>query len=149
MTVQSSGPAPLFSAERRALGFDIGGVDGDVAGGLAGVRQRLEHPGPEPLARPAVEAIVDGRVRAIFRRTIQPAAADLQDVENAGDDATIILAVRAGLVPGHEGLDHRPLCIAKPKQRLVHSPHAIQNLSKPAVNHDLPRRINALVGFGA
>ena len=56
---------------------------------------------------------------------------------------------RSGLVPGHERLDHRPLFVIEPKQRLVHDPRAIENLPELAVNHDLPLTLNRLIGFGA
>jgi hypothetical protein len=43
-----------------------------------------------PALRPAVIAIIDGLCRAIFGRNIPPAAADPQNMQDAGNDPAII-----------------------------------------------------------
>jgi len=65
--------------------------------------------------RPAVIAIVDGRRRAVFRRTVPPPAARLENVNNAADDPPVVLPSLARRVVGKMRLDRRPLLIGKPK----------------------------------
>src|SRR6476659_6421072 len=78
--------APPFSAAGRAVRLDRGGVDRECHAVLAAVGQRLEYSLPTSALGPAIEAIVDGRVRTILGRTIAPARAALQHVNNAADD---------------------------------------------------------------
>ena len=51
-----------------------------------------EQPLPHAALRPAHEAIVDRRRRAVFRRAIAPSAAALQHMQDAADHAPIICA---------------------------------------------------------
>ena len=55
--------------------LDVGGIDGGAPGDRAGGGQRLDQPGPEPAAGPAVEAVVDRRRRPVLSRAVAPAAA--------------------------------------------------------------------------
>ena len=77
------------------------------------------HTCPEPTARPAVEAVVDRRRRAVFRRAVAPSAPSLENMDNARDDAPVIDAPRAGLVLGKMRLNRGPLRIAQP-EKLAH-----------------------------
>src|SRR3546814_8017738 len=52
--------------------------------------QRAEQPLPDTALGPADEPVVDRRRRAVFRRTILPAAAALQNMQDTADDPTII-----------------------------------------------------------
>ena len=72
------------------MGLHIGAVDRHRAAEVSGCGQSLEHLLPDSATGPAVEAIVDGRPRAVFTRTDTPRAARLQHMENAAQDATVI-----------------------------------------------------------
>ena len=103
-----------------ALGFDVGRVEGGRFAGPSGPGQGLQHGGPEAAARPPVEAVVDGRVRAVLARAILPAAAGLDDVQDARQNGAIVLAMRTGLVCRHERRDYVPVLVRQPEQ-LCHS----------------------------
>src|SRR5438067_96138 len=70
---------------------------------------------------PAIEAIVDGRVRAVFTRTIAPSRTRLQHVNDAADDAPIVVPFRPRQSRRQMRFDTRPLSIIQPKQPLAHS----------------------------
>ena len=55
-----------------------------------GSGQRIKDISPDPLTAPAIEAIVDRRVRPIDFRTITPARPTSQHVNNPADHAAII-----------------------------------------------------------
>ena len=75
---------------------------------------------PNAALGPSNKAIVDRRVRTVFRRAIAPAAAGLQNMDDAADHPPIILARR----PTHIGWKMRrytpPLPLAQPEQVLAH-----------------------------
>ena len=93
------------------MGLDVGAVDGRAFGHRARCGQRLDQIGPEPSARPSVEAVVDGRRRAIFRRAIAPAAPDLEHMDDARNHPAIIDSAGAALVGRQKRFDHGPLFI--------------------------------------
>jgi len=100
----------------RAMCLDVGAVDGGAVDGgafgdRAGRRECLDQVSPEPFARPAVEAVVDRGRGAIVERTIAPSAADLENMDDAGDHTTIIDPASAAFVPRQQRLDDRPLLI--------------------------------------
>ena len=105
------GPPPPFSASRRTVRLGGGGIDGLEVVITRQTSKCFEQFAPDLTPRPAVPAIVDGRVRAEHRRAIAPAAARLQDVNDATDYATIIDSTSAGLVLRQQWLDRRPLPI--------------------------------------
>jgi hypothetical protein len=51
-------------------------------------------------------------------------------MQDAGDDAPVILAFRSGLVARHERLDHRPLRVRKPEQVRHHHLRPVQGESE-------------------
>lgn len=104
----------------RAVRLDVGAVDGGAFGDCARRRERLDQFSPEPFARPTVEAVVDRGRRAIVARAIAPPAADLENVDDAGDHSTIIDPASPALVPRQQGLNDRPLLVRQPKQ----APHS-------------------------
>src|ERR1700740_465503 len=89
--------APPFSAARRAMRFDRGGVDGQSHAVLA-AGERLKDRLPMSALGPAIKAIVDRRVRTIVWRAIAPACAALKHVNDTADNPSIIIARRASLV---------------------------------------------------
>jgi hypothetical protein len=54
-------------------------------------------PPPSPFG-PAIEAIVDGRVGTILGRTIAPAGAALEHMDDAANDPPIVISLRTGQV---------------------------------------------------
>ena len=68
----------------------------DVAGAL--LRQRRKQTPPDAARRPAVKAVVDRGRRTITLRTVLPATASLQDMNDAANNPPIVLAMRAGLM---------------------------------------------------
>ena len=101
---------------RRAVRLDVGTVDGGALRHRAGHRKRLDQIGPEPFARPAVEAVVDRGRRPILFRAVAPPATHLENMDDAGDHPAIIDPAGAALVPRQKRLDDRPLLIRQPKQ---------------------------------
>ena len=86
--------SPPFSAAARAVSFHDGAVDQIQTVARFGC-QRIEGPLPDAASRPAIEAIVDGRVGTILGRAIAPARAALEHMNDAADDPTIILPARS------------------------------------------------------
>jgi hypothetical protein len=100
----------------------MGAVQGDLIRRLGRRRDRLEDRLPDATLAPAGEAIVDRLGRTIFPRAIDPAAADLHDVHDPAQDASIVVALRPTLVRRQVRHDLRPLLIGEPKQMRIHRP---------------------------
>jgi hypothetical protein len=103
------------------MSFDRGRVERQRDGIFAGLGQRFKDGAPSSSLGPTVEAIVDGRVRAIFARAVTPSPTRLQHVNDAADDAPIIAARRPRQSPRQMRFDTRPLLVVQPKQTLTHS----------------------------
>src|SRR6201987_255856 len=112
--------APPFSAARRAVSFDRGGVDRQSYAVLAAAGERLKHRLPMSALSPAIETIVDRCVRTIVGRAIAPACAALKHVNDTADNASIVIARRAGLVRWQMRLDLNPLLVVQPEQPFAH-----------------------------
>ena len=112
--------APPFSAARRAMRFDRGGVDGQSHAVLAAAGERFKDRLPMSALGPAIEAIVDRRVRTIVGRAIAPACAALKHMNDAADNASIIIARRAGLVRWQMRPYLSPLLVGQPEQSFTH-----------------------------
>src|SRR6185437_13922042 len=112
--------APPFSAARRAMRFDRGGVDGQSHAVLAAAGERFKDCPPMPALGPAIEPIVDRRVRTIVGRAITPACAALKHVNDTADDASIVIARWACLVRWQMRLYLSPLLVVEPEQSLAH-----------------------------
>jgi hypothetical protein len=95
--------------------FDVRGVDhlrlrcATLAGQLS--KQVL----PDPASCPAHKAVVDRGRRAIFGWAIAPAAATLQHVNDATDDATIICTLNTTYICRQMRFYPHPLFVAQPK----------------------------------
>jgi hypothetical protein len=109
--------APPFSAARRAMRLDRGGVDRQGHAVLPAMGQRLEDRLPTSALGPAIEAIV---VRTVFGRAVAPACATLEHVHDAADDASIIPALGSGQIGRQVRRDARPLPIIQPEQSRAH-----------------------------
>ena len=112
--------APPFSAARRAMRLDRGGVDGQNHAVLAAAGERFKDRLPMSALGPAVEPIVDRRVRTKVRRAIAPAGAALKHVNDTADDTSIVVARRSGLVRWQMRLYLSPLFVVEPEQSLAH-----------------------------
>jgi hypothetical protein len=124
--------APPFSAARRAMRLDRGGVDGQSHAILAAAGERLKDRLPMPPLGPTIEPIVDRRVWTVVRRAIAPARAALKHVNDTADNASIVIARRASLVRWQIWFYPSPLLVVEPEQSFAHrSP---------------PARINSLRG---
>src|SRR5438552_14114720 len=89
---------PPFSTARRAMRFDRGGVDGQSYAILAAAGERFKDRLPMSALGPAIEPIIDRRVRTVVGRAIAPARAALKHVNDTTDNASIVIARRSGLV---------------------------------------------------
>src|ERR1700704_5835561 len=78
---------------------------------------------PYAAPRPAHEAVIDRRRRAILGRAIGPSAATLENMHDAADDATIIRPLDAPNIRRQVTFDPLPLLIAQPKQILAPDPN--------------------------
>lgn len=111
--------APPFSAACRAMSFDRGGVDGQGHPVLATPGKRFKNRLPMPALGPAIEPIVDRRVRTVVRRAIAPPRTALKHMNNAADDASIVIARRPRLVRWKMRLYARPLPIVQPEHQIL------------------------------
>lgn len=112
--------APPFSAARRAMRLDRGGVDGQSHAVLAAAGERFKDRLPMSTLGPAIEPIVDRRVRTKVGRAIAPARTTLKHVNDTADDASIVFALRSGLVRWQMQLYPSPLLVVEPKQSFAH-----------------------------
>ena len=99
---------PPFCATSRALGLDVAAIDLTRFRDPAFLRQRRQDARSDAPAAPAVPAIVDRRRRAVFGRTIRPAASALQHVHDGRDHPPVIDPPRSGLVLRQVRLDRSP-----------------------------------------
>ena len=103
------------------MSFDRGRVERQRDGIFAELGQRFKDCAPSSALGPAIEAIVDGRVRAVFTRTIAPSRTRLQHVNDAADYAPIVVPLRPRQSSRQMRFDTRPLPIIQPEQTLTHS----------------------------
>lgn len=103
------------------MSLDRGGIERQGDGICAEPRQSLEDRTPSSALRPAVEAIVDRRVRAVLPWAIAPSRPRLQHMNDATDDAPIICALRPRQSSRQVRLQTRPLPVVQPKQSVSHS----------------------------
>lgn len=115
------------------MSLDRSGVQRQGDGIFAWLGQGLEDGAPSVFLGPAIEAIVDRRVRAVLMRTIAPARSRLQHMDDAADDASIVVPLRTRQTVRKMRLDPRPLPVVQPKQTRSHS---LAPYSQPgAMNH--------------
>ena len=123
---------PPFSAARRAMRLDRGGVDGQSHAVLAAAGERFKDRLPMSALGPAIETIVDRRVGTIVGRAIAPPCTALKHMNDTADNASIVIARRAGLVRWQMRLYLSPLLVVEPEQSFTH--------------RSRPRRINSAQG---
>ena len=103
------------------MSLDRSRVERQRDGSFAELRQRLEDGSPSVALGPAIEAIVDRRVRAVFSRAITPTRAGLQHMNDTADDPPIVVALGSWQSLRQTGFDTSPLPVAQPKQTFTHS----------------------------
>ncbi|MHC2581959.1 hypothetical protein ACVI1J_005868 [Bradyrhizobium diazoefficiens] len=113
--------APPFSAGGTPVSFNRGRVERQYDAVFARLGQRFEDCAPSSSLGPAIEAIVDRRVRAVFTWTITPSCTRLQHVNDAADDASVVVPIRPRQSPRQMRFDTRPLPVVQPKQTSAHS----------------------------
>ena len=96
--------APPFSARSRAMGSGRRAVDHLHVIGCH-LHQSREQLLPHASARPAMEAVIDCRRRAVDRRTILPTAARFEHMNDAADHPAVIDATRARAVAGQKRIN--------------------------------------------
>lgn len=77
------------------MSFNRGRVERKRDGIFAGLGQRFKDRAPSSALCPTIEAIVDRRVRPVFRRTIAPPRTRLQHLNDAADNAPIVVPIRS------------------------------------------------------
>ena len=103
------------------MSFDRGRVERQRDGIFAKLGQRFKDCAPSSALGPAIEAIIDRRVRTVFARTITPSRARLQHVNDAADDAPIVVPIRPRQSRRQMRFDTSPLPVIQPKQTPAHS----------------------------
>ena len=103
------------------MSLDRGRVERQRDGIAAGLCQRFKDCAPSPALSPAVEAIVDGRVGAVFTRAVAPSRSRLQHVNDSADDAAVVVPIRPRQSHRQMRLDTCPLPVIQPKQTRAHS----------------------------
>ena len=103
-----------MSLDRRA-------IDQQLHRRTARRRQRLEDRFPDAFLGPADEAVVERLARAVDRRSIDPTAAGLENVNDTADDAAIIDPRLAARVGRKMRLKPRELSFGQPEVMVVRS----------------------------
>ena len=86
---------------------------------------------PQPATRPAHKAVIDRRRRAIFGRTITPAASALENMHDPADDTPVVNPLDPANIGRQIRLDPNPLLVVQPKQIPAHDPDPL-----PKTNQD-------------
>ncbi len=122
----ANGLMPLSAASTAgaAMGSHRRTVDHVQGRRVMEAGQRSQDPLPDAALAPAIEAIVNSRVRAIDRRQGPPSASFAKAIENATDDPLVILAFGSGMKHGKTGLKDRHLLIAEPENTRQTSRHS-------------------------
>ena len=126
-----SGRSPVralpFSAAGGAMRLDRSGVDRQGHAVLTAIGQGFEDRAPTAAFTPAIEAIVDGCVGTVLGRAIAPTGAALDHVDNATDDASIVISFRSGQVCWQMRYNRCPLPVIKPEQPCAHRKPPVPN----------------------
>jgi len=103
------------------MSLDRRTVDQQLRRRAARRRQRLENCFPDAFLGPADEAVVERLARTVDRRSVDPPAARLENVNDAADDAAVIDPRLAARVGRKMRLKPRELPFAQPEVMVVHS----------------------------
>src|SRR5271154_2568599 len=112
------------------MGLDGGAVDQDLFGRPSGLRKRVEQVDPDAFCRPADITVVEGFPRPVFWRSIDPASAGPQHIDDPADPPASVPPRLASRVRRQMRLDLRKLIVRQPKMIPIH-----QRFLSEAVNH--------------
>ena len=98
------------------MDLDAGAVYEQPVGRFLSAGQGAEDVLPYSAFRPPHEAVVEGLLRAIDVRTVGPAAAAAQSMDDPAEHASIIHPWLAAHVGRQQRFNPRPLRIRKPKE---------------------------------
>ncbi len=118
---QSSGSAPPFPVGGTTMSFDRGRFERQRNGILAKSGQRFKDCTPSSAPGSTIEAIANGRVQAVFTRTIALSRTRLQHVNDSADDAPIVVTLRSRRSRRQIRFDVRLLPVIWPEQTLTYS----------------------------
>src|SRR5258708_19068745 len=102
------------------MSFDRSRVERQHDGIFARLGQCFKDCAPSFALGPAIEAIVDRRVGTVFARTITPPRTRLQHVNDAADDAPIVVPIRPRQSRRKMRFDTCPLPVIQPKEPRTH-----------------------------
>ena len=119
--------APPFSARCRAVRFDMRRVDHLRIVRSPVASQFAEQVFPNATPCPAHKAVIDCGRGPVSFRTIAPAAATLENVNDTADHPTVVGSFNPTNIGRQMGLNACPLLIAQPEQISAH-------LSSPNTN---------------
>jgi hypothetical protein len=135
-------PLSTVCAAGGAMGSHSGAVDHAQGRRVLKGGQRGQDPLPDAALAPAIEAIVDRRVRPIDGRQRSPSAPFAKAIENAADDPLVVLAFGAGMKHGKTRLKDRHLLIAEPE-------NTRQTSSRSKIRRRLMRRVDMIDRWAA
>ena len=110
------------------MSFDRSRIERQHDGIFARLGQCFKDCAPSSALGPTIEAIVDGRVRAVFTRAVAPSRTRLQHMNDAADDAPIVVPLRPRQARRQMRFNPRPLPIIQPKQAATHLSPPNQNM---------------------
>jgi hypothetical protein len=109
--------------------FDMGRIDHLRISTTAVASEFAKQVFPDAALGPAHETVIDSCARPVFGRTIAPAAAALENVNDAADHAAIVYPIHPTHIRGQMRFDAGPLLIVQPKKIAAHDPILFQNES--------------------
>lgn len=125
-------PRPPFFAARAAVDLDAAAVDEQSVGRIVLAGQGSEDPFPDAALRPAHEAVVERLLRSVdLLRTIAPATAALERMDDPGEHPTIIDPRHPARVARQHRLNPNPLPSENQKKSDISPPP-----SRKAMNHN-------------
>src|SRR5271167_151369 len=102
------------------MGLHSGAVDQDLLGRPSGLRKRVEQADPDAFCRPADIAVVEGFPRPVFWRSVDPATAGPQHIDDPADHPAIVYPRLASRVRRQMRFDLRKLLVRKPEMVPIH-----------------------------
>ena len=112
--------APPLSASCRAVSLHVRRVDHLCLYRPSTSGKLPEQVLPDAALRPAHETVIDRRGRTILWRTITPAAAALENMNDPTDHTAVVHPLLASNIRRQMRFNPSPILVAQPKQVLAH-----------------------------
>lgn len=109
-------PRPPFSSACAAVDLDATAVDEQPVGRILGAGQRAENPFPDTALGSTDEAVVERLLRPVDIRTVGPASATAQRMDDPAQHPAIIDTLLAVHIGRQQRCNPLPLPIGKPKE---------------------------------